>query len=132
GVLLVLASAYWFWFRDSSFARVHQVYVTGVDGPQARAIRSALEDAGLEQSSLHVRTDALKAAVQDYPVVRSVSAQGEFPHKLQIQVDLNLPVGVLSGPSGRVPVSADGLLLPDVPITSNLPILAVKVALPDK
>jgi cell division protein FtsQ len=126
----VIASAYWLWFRDSSFARVHDVYVTGVDGPQARAIRSALEEAGLGMTTLHVRDADLRAAVSDYPVVRSVTAEGDFPHRLTIDVTLNLPVAVLQTPSGRKPVAADGLLLPDVPLTSGLPVLTTKAALP--
>ena len=128
--VFVLASAYWLWFRDSSFARVHDVYVTGVDGPQARAIRSALEDAGLGMTTLHVRDADLRDAVSSYPVVRSVTAQGDFPHKLTIEVTLNLPVAILQTPSGRKPVAADGLLLPDVPLTGGLPVLATKAALP--
>src|SRR4051812_48538752 len=71
-VFAVLAGAYWFWFRDSSFARVHDVYVDGVSGPQARAIRNALEDGGLGMTTLHVRESDLRDAVSDYPVVRSV------------------------------------------------------------
>ena len=132
GVVVLLASAYWFWFRDSSFARVQEVYVTGVGGPQARSIRAALENAALDQTTLHVRERALRDAVSDYPVVRAVRAQGEFPHKLQIEVDLNLPVGILATPSGRVPVTADGLLLRDVPVTGGLPVLTTKATLPSE
>lgn len=128
--LLLLVSGYWFWFRDSSFARVTDVYVTGVDGPQARAIRSALESAALGQSTLRVRTEDLRDAVSTYPVVRSVTAEGDFPHKLTIDVELNLPVGVLQSPSGRKPVAADGLLLPDVPVTGGLPTLDTQAPLP--
>jgi cell division protein FtsQ len=130
--LIVLAAGYWLWFRDSTFARVHDVYVTGIDGPQARAIRSALEQAGLDQTTLHVRTRDLRDAVSDYPVVRSVSAQGDFPHKLTIDVQLNLPVAVIQSPSGRKPVAADGLLLSDVPITGGLPVVTTKAALPSE
>ena len=129
-VLTLLFMGYWFWFRDSSFAKVQEVYVTGADGPQARAIRSALEQAGLDQTTLHVRQSALRDAVSEFPVVRSVTAQGQFPHKLEIQVDLNLPVGILNTPTGKVPVTADGLLLHDVPVTGAVPILTTKVALP--
>jgi cell division protein FtsQ len=130
--LVVLGAGYWLWFRDSTFARVHDVYVTGVDGPQARAIRSALEDAGLSQTTLHVRTRDLRDAVSDYPVVRSITAEGDFPHKLTIDVQLNLPVAVIQSPSGRKPVAADGLLLPDVPIDSSLPVVTTKAALPSE
>jgi cell division protein FtsQ len=130
--LAILMAGYFLWFRDSSFARVNEVYVTGVDGPQARAIRSALEQAGLDMSTLHVRSADLQAAVSDFPVVRSVTAQGDFPHKLTIEVELNLPVAILDGPSGRKPVAADGLLLPDVPIAAGLPVIATKSALPSE
>jgi cell division protein FtsQ len=128
--LFFLFAGYWLWFRDSSFARVNDVYVTGVDGPQARAIRSALEEAGLGMTTLHVKTADLRDAVANYPVVRSVTAQGDFPHKLTIEVQLNLPVAVVQSPSGRKPVAADGLVLSDVPITSGLPVVVVKSALP--
>ncbi len=128
--LAVLTAGYWFWFRDSSFARVHDVYVTGLDGPQARSIRNALEQAGLDMSTLHVSNAALREAVTAYPVVRSISAQGEFPHKLTIAVDLNLPVAILQSPSGRKPVAADGLLLTDVPTTAALPVIRTSALLP--
>jgi cell division protein FtsQ len=128
--LLVLGSLYWLWFRDSSFARVHDVQISGLSGPQARAIRSALEDAGLSQTTLHVSDADLRAAVADYPVVRSITAQGVFPHELRVEVQLNLPVAVLQTPSGRKPVTADGLLLPDVPVASGLPVLRTNATLP--
>jgi len=131
-VLALFVSGYWLWFRDSSFARVNEVYVTGVDGPQSRAIRSALEQAGLDMSTLRVSTADLRDAVSDYPVVRSITAQGDFPHKLTIEVDLNLPVAVLDSPTGRKPVAADGLVLRDVPIDAGLPEIATKSALPSE
>ena len=83
-VLIVLGSAYWLWFRDSSLARVQDVYVTGVDGPQARKIRSALEQAGLHMTTLHVRAGDLRSAVAEYPVVRSIAAEGTFPHSQEV------------------------------------------------
>jgi cell division protein FtsQ len=128
--LIVLGSLYWLWFRDSSFAKVKDVYVTGVSGPQARAIRNALENAGLDQTTLHLSTADLRAAVADFPVVRSISAEGDYPHTLRIEVDLNLPVAILQTPSGRKPVAADGLFLTDVPVTSGLPVLKTKAAVP--
>jgi cell division protein FtsQ len=128
--LIVLASIYWLWFRDSSFVRVHEVEVSGLSGPQARVIRSALVDAGLSQTTLHVSIADLRAAVGDFPVVRAVTAQGEFPHKLRVQVELNMPVAILQTPSGRRPVAADGLFLSDVPVAGTLPVLTAKAVLP--
>lgn len=123
-LLVGLAALYTVWFRDSSFAKVHDVYVTGLDGPQSRQIRTALEDAGLDMTTLHVRQSALRNAVADFPVVRSVTAQGDFPHVLRIQIELNLPVALMQTSAGKYPVASDGLVLKDVPLTPGLPVLA--------
>ena len=122
-VLVALAGLYYAWFRNSSFVQVEKVEVTGLGGPQARSIRTALVDAGLAMTTLHVNHGDLRNAVSEFPVVRSVTATGDFPHRLRIQVELNLPVAVLQTAAGRVPVTADGLLLPDVPLTGGLPTL---------
>jgi cell division protein FtsQ len=128
--LVAFGSLYLFWFRDSSFASVQKVEVTGVSGPQAKLIRRALVDAGRSMTTLHVRTSALRDAVAAYPVVRGVTAQGQFPHVLHVQVELNLPVALLQTPSGKVPVTADGLVLRDVPFTRGLAVLTGAVASP--
>lgn len=129
-LLFVLASAYYLWFRDSSFAKVKDVYVTGLSGPQARAIRSTLETAGLDMTTLHVSQSDLEAAVADYPVVRSISADGDFPHTLRVHVELNLPVAILQTASGRKPVAADGLFLSTVPTGGRLPVITTKASAP--
>jgi cell division protein FtsQ len=121
--LLALAALYLVWFRNSSFVRVDQVDISGLSGPQSKSIRTALVDAGLGMTTLHVRDAALRDAVSAFPVVRSVSATGDFPHGLRIQVELNLPIAVLHTAAGRTPVADDGLLLPDVPVTPGLPTL---------
>lgn len=123
---VVLAAGYFLWFRDSSIVRVEEVYVTGLSGPQARAIRAALERAGVDMTTLNVDQRALRAAVADYPVVHSVSADGDFPDKLNIDVQMNLPVAVLQTPSGRKPVAADGLFLTTVPTSGRLPVIRTK------
>lgn len=129
-VAVSLAAGWFLWFRDSSFASVEKVRIAGVSGPQSQTIRRALADAGLGMTTLHVREGDLRAAVSDYPIVRSVSAQGDFPHVLRIQVHLNLPVGALKTASGRIPVAADGTVLRDVPLTPGLPVLSTAAAAP--
>jgi cell division protein FtsQ len=81
-------------------------------------------------TTLHVREADLRAAVADYPIVRSITAEGDFPHLLRVQVQLNLPVGALKTASGRIPVAADGTVLRDVPVTSGLPELSTAAAAP--
>ena len=127
---LSLAALYVFWFRDSSFAQVETVEISGLSGPQTHSIRAALRDAGLSMTTLHVRDGDLRSAVATYPVVRSVTATGDFPHKLRIDVVLNLPIATLQTASGPIPVTGDGVLLPDVPVTPDLPRLALGGAPP--
>jgi cell division protein FtsQ len=127
-----LAAGWFGWFRDSSFAQVEKVQVTGLEGPQASAVRRALVDAGLGMTTLHVRDADLEVAVADFPIVRSVTAQGDFPHALRVHVELNLPVGVLKTASGRVPVAADGTVLRDVPASGGLPVLSTAAAAPPR
>jgi cell division protein FtsQ len=127
---LCLSALYLFWFRDSWFAQVKTVEITGLSGPQARSIRAVLRDAGLSMTTLHVRDGDLRSAVATYPVVRSVTATGDFPHKLRIDVVLNLPIAALQTTSGPVPVTSDGVPLPDVPVTPGLPRLSLGGAPP--
>jgi cell division protein FtsQ len=124
------ASGYFLWFRDSSFATVQTVRISGLAGPQADEIRRALVEAGRGMTTLHVREASLRDAVARFPVVRAVSARGDFPHALRVQVELNLPVALLQTPAGRLPVAADGLVLRDSPITPGLPLLAGSAGVP--
>ena len=103
----VLAAAYWFWFRDSSFVAVEAVRVSGTE--EQPELASKLEAAALEQTTLNVDEQALLAAVSDDPAVRGVSAAADFPHKLTIEVDLRDPVGYL--PSTGEVVAGDGVIL---------------------
>jgi cell division protein FtsQ len=128
--VVAVFSLYLVWFRNSSFVKVEDVEVAGLSGPQAKSIREALVQAGLGMTTLHVRQSDLRGAVSEFPVVRSVTAAGEFPHRLRVQVELNLPVAVLQTAAGRTPIADDGLLLPDVPVTSGLPTLRAGGAAP--
>jgi cell division protein FtsQ len=99
------------WFRTSSFVRVEHVRVTGIDGRQAAAVRGALTEAALDMTVLNVRPDELRAAVEPYPVVRSLRTETDFPHGLTITVNAYEPVGALKSGGDLTPVSGDGTLL---------------------
>jgi cell division protein FtsQ len=105
----------WLWLRDSSLVAVERVTVTGVSGPDAAQIRSALVAAGRTMSTLDVHVDRLRTAVAPYPVVRDVRVSTQFPHGLRIRVVEQLPVGALVAGGRAVAASADGTLLHDVP-----------------
>jgi cell division protein FtsQ len=99
------------WFRDSSFVAVDQVTITGAEGSQAEEIRAALRGAAEDMTTLHVREDALRAAVRQYPSVASVSASADLPDRLRIVVRSRTPVAVLDTGQRRVAVASDGTVL---------------------
>jgi len=127
GVLAVLVAAF-AWLRDSPLVAVRTVTVTGVSGPDARQVREALVAAARDMTTLHVRAGDIRSAVHPYPGVLGVDTQADFPHGLRIDVRERNPVATIVAGARRVPVAADGTLMPTSP-ASDLPEIAAK-ALP--
>ena len=123
-VLVVVATPLALWLRDSPVVRVERVTVTGISGPQAGAIRAALTEAALDMTVLHVRDDALRTAVEPYPVVRGLRTQTEFPHGLRITVNAYEPTAALQANGQLTAVAADGTVLRGTP-TRGLPVVRV-------
>jgi cell division protein FtsQ len=113
-VLAVAAFFAWTWFRDSPLVKVRHVEITGVgNSPDAESIKRDLRQATLAMTTLNIDAARLERAVSEYPIVRSVSASGDFPSTVQVEVHEYAPVAALTGPDGRaVPVAFDGTLLP--------------------
>jgi cell division protein FtsQ len=118
----------WMWFRKSSFVAVHTVNVSGVQGPQAAAIESALRSAGRSMSTLDVNLAALRSAVAPFVVVREVRASGSFPHTLDVRVIEQLPVAALLSGGARTAVAADGVVLGPGLLSPGLPTVAAQVS----
>jgi cell division protein FtsQ len=123
---VVILGGSWLWLRDSSLVAVRQVRITGVAGPYARQIRSALTLAARNMTTLDVRVGQLRTAVAPYPVVKDLRVSTQFPHGLRIRVIEGLPVGALVAGGHAIAASADGTVLHDIP-TGSLP--SVPVAL---
>src|SRR3954447_24174643 len=85
----------WLWVRDSSFVAVRTVTVTGLSSSETPQIRSALRSAALDMTTLHVREDALRAAVAAYPSIKDVQAHADLPHRLAIRVSERAPVAAI-------------------------------------
>ena len=101
--------------------------MTGVAGPDAGQIRSALGLAARNMTTLDVHLGQLRTAVAPYPVVKDLRVSTQFPHGMRIQVIEQLPVGALVAGGQTVAASADGTLLHDVP-TGSLPAMPLHVA----
>jgi cell division protein FtsQ len=125
GVLVVLGGA-WLWVRDSSLVAVRKVTITGVYGPEAAKIRSALNLAARNMTTLDVHEGQLRTAVAPYPVVKDVRVSTQFPHGLRIRVLEQLPVAALVAGGHGVAVTGDGTLLHDV-ATRSLPAIGVRL-----
>lgn len=125
-VLLAVLAPLALWLRSSSLVRVQQVTVKGIEGPQAEQIRRALAAEALEMTTLGVRENALLSAVAQYPVVRSLRAETDFPHGLTIVVNAYEPVAALRASGGGLTaVAGDGTLLRGS-ATRDLPIVGVR------
>jgi cell division septal protein FtsQ len=120
-IAIVLCGAGWLWLRQSSFVSVEHVRVSGVHGPQARAIEEALREAAKGMSTMQVSNARLREAVARFPVVQEVRASGGFPHSLHIYVSEQQPVAALVVAGLKTAVAADGVVLgPDL-LSGSLP-----------
>ncbi len=111
----------WMWLRQSPFVSVQHVRISGVHGPEAKAIEAALTDAARRMSTLDVRAGALREATSRFVVVRDVRATPVFPHGLRIHVVEQLPVAALVVAGARTSVAADGVILGPALLSSSLP-----------
>src|SRR5215211_6459362 len=106
GLLLSLAGLAlgWLWFRDSSFAAVERVTITG----------STSFDEG-----------ALREAVEPFASVAGLRVRTDFPHDVRVEVIEHEPVASLESGGRRVPATGAGLLLEGVR-AKDLPIVTSK------
>lgn len=111
----------WLWVRQSPFVSVQQVQITGVHGPEARAIEAALTGAARHMSTLDVNAGALREATSQFVVVREVRAVPRFPHGLRIHVVEQLPVAALVVDGARTAIAADGVVLGPALLSNSLP-----------
>jgi cell division protein FtsQ len=112
--VLAVAALGWVWVRDSSLVAVDDVTITGVSGPDASRVRSMLDDAARDMTTLHVSAAELRNAVAAYPQVKDVHVTTHFPHGLDISVVEHNPVAVIVADGKRIPVAEDGKLLRSV------------------
>ncbi len=126
--VVALVAGGWMWLRDSSFVRVKDVQITGVTSSDGDEVKSALEGAAMEMTTLHVRKDVLRQATASHPSVASLDVSTDFPHAMTIRVIERQPVAALAPGDGerRIPVTGTGVLLRGVTADRELPSLVVK------
>jgi cell division protein FtsQ len=124
-LLAALGAGYLFWLRDSSLVKVERVTVTGLDTPDAAAVRAKLTEAARRMTTLHVDEAALRDAVADEPVVQSLRVQADFPHALRIEIVENRPVAMLVAGGRELAVAPDGTVLEGAKAAGGLPSVRV-------
>jgi cell division protein FtsQ len=120
-VLAGLGVGGWLWLRDSSLVEVTAVRVTGATTSDEARIRSALESAARDMTTLHVREEILREAVARFPSVAGLEVDTDFPHRISIQVLEHRPVAALEVDGRRTPVSGGGIVLTGVEADDDLP-----------
>src|SRR5215211_2388461 len=113
GALLTVAGLAlgWLWFRDSSFAAVERVTITGSGSSEQRQVREALETTARGMSTLRVDEQALKDVVEPYSSVAGLRVRADFPHDLRIEVIEHEPVAMVRAGGSSVPATGGGLVL---------------------
>jgi cell division protein FtsQ len=124
-VLAGLLAGGYLWLRDSELVAVTAVRNNGVTSSDEARIRSALESAARDMTTLHVREDALRSAVSAYPSVAGLRVHKDFPHGLSIEVLEHRPVAALASGGRRVPVSGSGVVMNGVRADRELPAIRV-------
>jgi cell division protein FtsQ len=125
--VVLIGGGAWLWLRNSSLVAVRHVTITGVVGPDADQIRSALTGAARGMTTLDVKLAALRTAVKPFPVVKHLTVSTSFPHAMRITVSEQVPVAEISADGRQMAVSADGTLLRDAAPTGSLPTISVPV-----
>jgi cell division protein FtsQ len=124
-VSALLTAFYYVWLRDSSFVRVQQVTVGGLDTRDAARVRAALTTSARTMTTLHVDHETLMQAVEPYPVVRDLRVSSDFPHGLRIVVIQHTAAAIAVADGLKIPVAGDGTLLRGVPVEGRLPTIQV-------
>jgi cell division protein FtsQ len=125
--VLALAAAGWMWLRDSTVVAVRDVQITGVTASDGEQVKTALETAALEMTTLHARTDALREATASFTSVAGLKVETDFPHGMTIHVVERQPVAAIASEGEqRIPVTGDGVVMRGVTAERDLPSLVLK------
>jgi cell division protein FtsQ len=130
GVLLTVVGLAlgWLWFRDSSFAAVERVTITGSGSSEQEQVRQALETTAQGMSTLRVDKHALEQVVEPFASVAGLRIRPDFPHELRIEVIEHEPVATVRTGGSSVPATGGGLLLDGVR-AGDLPTVTTKAPL---
>jgi cell division protein FtsQ len=79
-------------------------------------------------TTLHVREEALRAAVAPYASVADVRVHTDFPRRMVIEVVEHRPVAVLESGGRRIAAAGSGLILEGIAVDPDLPAIRPETA----
>jgi cell division protein FtsQ len=116
----IVGGVYLMWFRHSSFVKVEAVRIEGID-PRANdgdELTAALDKAARTLTTLDVQPAVLEQAAKPFPLVSSIRADPDFPHKLTIHVVTRRPVARIGSGDDARAVDASGVILPPMDLAN--------------
>ena len=108
-----LYAGYQYWLRDSSFVEIRDLQVNGVttDTEEGKQIRSAVEVAAGEMTTLHLKPEVLEEELSRFPRVRSATIEADFPHSATVTVDQRTDGSVFNTGVDELLIATDGAVL---------------------
>jgi cell division septal protein FtsQ len=127
-ILFVLASAYWLWFRNSSWVAIEEIRVEG-HTTQIDEINMALAAAAADMTTLNVSEDALEDALARFQTIRGLSVDVDLPHRVIITIDEQPPIAMVEWSNRLVAVAGDGRILDGISASQlDVPMIEVTEA----
>jgi cell division septal protein FtsQ len=112
-LVLVLAAAYMFWLRDSSFVAINQLKVVGVDTKtkEGQQIDQAIRTAMGEMTTLHVQPEILEQELARFPRVAGSEIKTTFPDSASVTVQVRENGSIYGDGSNAMLIATDGTVL---------------------
>lgn len=116
------------WLRDSSLVAVTDVEVAGVTSGDRAQIVAEITQVAEGQTTLNADPARIESVAAQFPTVKSVSVDPNFPHGMRIEVTERPPALLVKAGGHELPAAADGTLLAGVPVGDDegLPSLELK------
>ena len=112
-LVLVLAAAYQFWFRDSSFVEIKNLEIVGVTSKteEGKQIDGAVRTAMGEMTTLNVDPSLLESELARFPRIAESEIETGFPDSATVTLTLRENGSIYGEGSDALLVATDGTVL---------------------
>lgn len=112
-LILVLAAAYQFWLRDSSFVEIKNLEIVGVSDKsvEGKQIDEAVRTAMGEMTTLNVKPAVLEQELSRFPRVAGFEIETSFPDTATVTVQVRENGSIYGDGSDALLIATDGTVL---------------------